>query len=236
MRNVSMVLVALAMRRPVVVAIAVTLIAMGIGLAASVPWLNKGGGDSREEPAFTVDEATTSKQPTVSDAVPIADFVLSDQDGRRVSLRQHGGKVLLVNFITSRCTAACVQVTRELQGLQKALGARMGREVVFFSIALDPRVDSPEAVRAFARDHGVDFSGWNFLTGTAEQLDRARRAFGAVMIDLPEGQDTTLSVEHTASTYLVDRHGILREKLAPAVLTMIGLHEIETVLAESTTM
>lgn len=224
---------ALALRRPLVVGIVAAFLIVGLGLAGSAPWLNGNRAfESAEEPDFHIEgPPAPGERGGAAASQPVADFTLTDQEGRRVSLQGHAGMVLLVNFVTSRCTAACIQVTRELQGLQKALGDRMGREVVFLSVGLDPRVDSRDALRKFAGDHGVDFRGWSFLTGTPEELEQARRAFGAVVMDLPAGADSALAFEHTAATYLVDRQGVLRKKIAPGLLTMVGLQEIATVAA-----
>src|SRR5574341_1465659 len=134
MRRMRMALVALVLRRPLFVGTVATLAVVGIGLAGATPWLEwRQAAPTPEEAAFTLQRAFVEEAPAVTSR-PVADFVLTDLTGRRVRLREQAGKVVLVNFITTRCTTACVQVTRELQGLQKALGDRMGQEVVFLSV------------------------------------------------------------------------------------------------------
>ena len=162
---------------------------------------------------------------------PIPDFVLTDEEGRRVGLGQQAGKVVLVNFVTSRCSDACPRVTHELRALQKTLGHRMGRDVMFLSIALDPRVDSRGAMWTFATDLGVEFNGWRFLTGTSPELEAARRAFGVQLLDVPPGSDSSLDFVHSAAVFLVDRAGILRKKIEPGLLALTGLQEVEAAVA-----
>lgn len=233
MVQMKMGLVALILRRPALAGGIATLLAVGIGLAGAAPWVEwrKPPAPATETP-FTLERAFAQEAPVAAPR-PIPDFSLRDQAGRPVRLRDQAGKVVLVNFITTRCTTACVQVTRELIGLQKALGERMDREVVFLSVGLDPRWDTPAALHRFARRQGVvSLRGWAFLTGTREELEAARRAFGAVAIQVPTSRGPEhYDIEHTTATYLVDRHGVLRKKLQPGLLTLSGLQEIEAILA-----
>lgn len=221
MQHMGMALVALILRKPLLAGTVATLLPVVVGLAVATPTIEWRGS------------AAPAEEAAVSPA-PLADFALTDQEGRRVRLRDQVGKVLLVNFVTTRCVTACVQVTRELRGLQQALGDRMGREVVFLSVGLDPRQDTPTALRRFAHRYEVDFGSWAFLSGTPEELEAARRAFGALTVQVPRGRGHNgYDFEHTAATYLVDRQGVLRKKIPPGVLTLAGLHEIEAVLASS---
>lgn len=230
MRHGTTALGVLVVRRPLVAGTVATLLAVGIGLAVAMPGIRwRGSAVSAEEPSVTID-GPVGRDETAS--VAVADFALTAQDGRRVRLREQTGKVVLVNFITTRCTTTCVQVTRELRGLQQTLGTRMGRDVVFFSIGVDPGQDTAAALRQFARRNDVEFRGWSFLSGTADELQAARRALGAVAMRVPQGVGHgSDDFEHTITTYLVDRRGVLRKKIPPGVLTLAGLHEIEGALA-----
>ena len=221
MQHMWMALVALILRKPLLAGTIATLLPVLVGLAVATPAIEWRGS------------AAPAEEAAVSPA-PLADFALTDQEGRRVRLRDQLGKVLLVNFVTTRCVTACVQVTRELRGLQQALGDRVGREVVFLSVGLDPRQDTPAALRRFARTNGADFHGWAFLSGTPEEVEAARRAFGAsaMQASRDRGYDRHEFI-HATVTYLVDRQGVLRKKIPPGFLTLGGLHEVEAVLASS---
>lgn len=222
MWHMRMSLVALILRRPLPAGVVAALLLMGLGLAAATPGVKWGRS------------AASAGEEAAAIPGPVTDFALTDQEGRRVRLREQAGKVLLVNFVTTRCATLCVQVTRELRGLQQALGERMGREVAFLSVGLDPKADTRAALRKFAARHGADFSSWAFLSGTPEELDAARRAFGVLTMEAPgdRGRDSH-EVEHTTTTYLLDRRGVLRKKIQPGILTLAGLSEIEAVLSLS---
>lgn len=219
------------LRRPLAAGSLLALSGIGVGLALATPGIGwRGAAASAPGPELSPEEVSGPGEAARTEA-PVPDFVLTDQAGRRVRLREQAGKVLLVNFVTTQCTTVCPQVTRELRGLQQALGSRMGREVQFLSVGVDPRRDTPTALRRFADRHGVDFTGWAFLSGTAEEMEAARRAFGALAMPAPQGQGHGGDdLEHTAVTYVVGPHGVVRKKIPPGFLTLIGLREVEAVL------
>lgn len=231
MADLTRALTTLTLRRPLLAGAVLALLLMGAGLALATPGVSwRAGMGPGEGGAFSVEPVTTRAE-TAPAARPVADFALTDQDGRRVRFADHAGKVLLVNFVSTDCRVVCVQVTRELRGLQQALGPRMGREVAFLSIAVDARRDSRAALRAFARRHEADFTGWAFLSGSAEELETARQAFGALALQMPPGAGHGgHEIAHTTTTYLVDSRGQVRKKIAPGLLTLGGLHDVEVVL------
>src|SRR3989337_896372 len=96
---------------------------------------------------------------------PAPDSTLIDQEGRPFSLRDLRGKLVLVNFIYTRCHDVCPLVTRRLKEAQEKLGTRMGRDVLFVSISVDTQHDTPGVLKQFGKRHGVDFTSWLMLTG-----------------------------------------------------------------------
>jgi len=87
------------------------------------------------------------------------------------------GKVVLINFIYTSCTDSCPLETARLAQVQKLLGDRMGREIFFYSVTVDPQRDTPAALKRYAQKFDVG-PGWLFLTGKAEDLARVRKRVG----------------------------------------------------------
>jgi cytochrome oxidase Cu insertion factor (SCO1/SenC/PrrC family) len=110
-------LMLLFLRRPVLVGTVSALLVVGIGLAGATPWLEWWQATPAPDgTAFALQRAFAEEASTVMPRT-VSDFALTDLTGRQVGLREQVGKVILVNFITTRCATACDQVTRELQGL-----------------------------------------------------------------------------------------------------------------------
>ncbi len=56
-------------------------------------------------------------------------------------------KVVAINFIFTTCTDSCPLETARLRQVQKLLGDRVGRDVFFYSISIDPETDTPEVLK-----------------------------------------------------------------------------------------
>jgi protein SCO1 len=92
------------------------------------------------------------------------------------------GKVVVMSFMYTRCTSTCPPTIASLRRLQRALGARAGRDVFLYSITLDPAYDTPDVLNGYARTVEAG-PAWQFLTGTVEDIELLRRKLGFVNPD-----------------------------------------------------
>lgn len=88
------------------------------------------------------------------------------------------GRVVVINFMYTRCTGVCLPSTAHLAQVQKDLDERMAREVTFLSISLDGEKDTPERLSEFAKRHSAG-PRWTFLTGKDSDIELLRRKLGA---------------------------------------------------------
>src|SRR5260221_10368088 len=74
---------------------------------------------------------------------------LTTQDGVRVRFYDDliKGKIVAINLIYTTCKYACPLETARLSQVAKLLGDRMGRDVFFYSITIDPDHDTPEVLK-----------------------------------------------------------------------------------------
>ena len=75
------------------------------------------------------------------------------------------------------CTSICPANTASLFALQQALGDRIGKDIFIYTFSLQPAIDSPAALMAYANKYGVK-KGWTFLTGKADDIEVIRRKLG----------------------------------------------------------
>jgi protein SCO1 len=135
---------------------------------------------------------------------PAPDFALTLQDGARIGLADLRGKVVVVTFIYASCADTCPLLTAKLVGIQRQLGTD-GARVRFVAITVDPKKDTPAALRRYAEGHGAKAPGWIFLTGTEEEIGEVARRYGIYVKKRPGGD-----VDHTFLTSLIDGEGVLR--------------------------
>lgn len=136
---------------------------------------------------------------------PATDFTLPDERGGSVTLSDLRGKVVLVNFMFTRCYDICPILTSKLAVIQDELGERFGRDVHFVSITVDPEYDRPDVLREFAEETGYNPDGWSFLTGETEDVRKAANAYGVFLARASDDY-----VNHSLLTTVVDREGIKR--------------------------
>jgi protein SCO1 len=86
-------------------------------------------------------------------------------------------KIFLVNFLFTTCGDICPLAAARLSQLQSALGDAMGRDVFFYSITVDPEIDTPERLKEYADTFGAG-PGWIFLTGKPADIRQVRDKLG----------------------------------------------------------
>jgi len=96
---------------------------------------------------------------------------LTTQDGKVVRFYDDllKGKAVAINLIYTHCSASCPLETAKLAQLQKILGPRVGKDIFFYSISIDPKNDTPEVMKAYMAKYHIG-PGWLFLTGKAEDI------------------------------------------------------------------
>jgi protein SCO1 len=87
------------------------------------------------------------------------------------------GKVVVVDLIYTHCKDSCPLETARLAQVQKLLEDRMGKDVFFYSISIDPERDTPEVLKAYAEKFHAG-PGWLFLTGRQEDIDLISKKLG----------------------------------------------------------
>ncbi|MFJ4197741.1 SCO family protein [Pseudomonas sp. NPDC089534] len=149
---------------------------------------NTGAGAAPPAPAS---EAAT---PWGGDYFP--NTLLTDQDGRQVRFFDDliKGKVVVINFIFTSCSDSCPLETARLRQVQNLLGDRVGKDIFFYSISIDPLSDTPAVLKAYAQRFKVG-PGWRFLTGEFEDVTDLRKKLGLFI----EGVDNGRSKDHNLS-------------------------------------
>jgi cytochrome oxidase Cu insertion factor (SCO1/SenC/PrrC family) len=112
--------------------------------------------------------------------INVPDLELLDQNGKKIHFYTDLVKdqTVVINFIFTTCTTICPPLGATFARVQKELGEKVGRDVRFISISVDPATDTPERLKAWgAKFHAGE--GWTFVTGNKPQVDELLRALGA---------------------------------------------------------
>ena len=98
------------------------------------------------------------------------------------------GKTVAIELIYTQCQFVCPLETARLAQVQALLGDRMGRDIFFYSISIDPAHDTPDALKSFARKYHAG-PGWTFLTGKSEDIELLSKKLGLYAAPDPDNKD-----------------------------------------------
>jgi len=120
---------------------------------------------------------------------------LVTQDGRPVRFYDDllKDKVVVINFIYTRCKDSCPLTTARLGQVRALLGDRVGREIFIYSITVDPKRDTAGVLREYAEKFHAG-PGWLFLTGKKEDIDTVRKKLGERLRNDGDPNDHTTSL------------------------------------------
>jgi protein SCO1/2 len=106
------------------------------------------------------------------------DVTLTTQDGDDVKFYDLiKGRVVAIDLIYTTCQYACPLESARLARMQQLLGDRMGKDIFFISISIDPEHDTPAALKAYAAKYQAG-PGWIFLTGKQGDIDMLSKKLG----------------------------------------------------------
>lgn len=148
--------------------------------------------------------ACSKGEPDLPDLGKIGSFSLRDQDNHKFSQENLDGKTWISDFIFTRCPTVCPLMTQRMKELQ--LRAKdQGIDVHFLSFSVDPKHDTVEVLRAYAKKHGVDASNWRFLTGEYEEVKRtAVEGFKLGLEGTADPEASDFGILHSAHLILID--------------------------------
>lgn len=138
-------------------------------------------------------------------------FVL--ETGDSVSFpRSFAGKILVVSYIYTHCPDVCVLTTSNMELLHNKIGRN--EDILFLSVSIDPRRDSPQVLREYADVRGIDTTTWHFLTGplsvTDSLLERVGFYYRRSFIERAKNGEEVYFLDHSDFISLFDTRGRLR--------------------------
>ena len=86
-------------------------------------------------------------------------------------------KIVLLNFIYTSCGSSCPLETARLKKVSNILGDRIGKDIFFYSISVDPESDSVESLKNYHARFGLK-KEWLFLRSEKENVEAILKKFG----------------------------------------------------------
>jgi protein SCO1/2 len=138
-------------------------------------------------------------------------FRLTAEDDTPFGSDDLKGRVWVANLFFTRCSSICPHLTRAMSALQRRYDEAGVDSVRLLSITVDPEHDSPEVLRAYAREHGIDTKRWRLLTGAPGPIRTlVEGGLRAAMGQAPPPGGDLFDIAHAGHLFLVDGDGGVR--------------------------
>lgn len=150
--------------------------------------------------AFEAGTALAASQAAIGRELPPLTF--TDQHGRPLSLAEFRGRPLVISPVYTSCYQICPTTTTWLKSAGDVASGVVGEEAFrVLTVGFDTANDTPERMRAYARQRGIETPQWAFASGDAQTVARLLEAIGFAYAPAAGGFD------HMIQATVVDRDG-----------------------------
>lgn len=155
-----------------------------------------------------------SNEQTTVLSVPSKPFTLINQNNEPVVLDSLIGKPLVMSFIFTRCPLPemCPLIMQKIVKVQTELNKEFKDKVFFAIMTFDPEYDTPEVLKQYGKNYGVDFDNLIYLTGDKDHVTKAINHFRVYF-----EQEASGLIAHTLETMIMDEKGIIK-KIFPTTI------------------
>jgi len=143
----------------------------------------------------------------------IPDFQLTNQDGKRITMKDFRGSALAITFIYAQCPLPdyCIKMSTNFSDAANRIMAEPEAKDRFrlLSISFDPARDTPEKLRSYGqgylgKDAKPDFSVWQLAVGSDKEV-RAVADFFGLRYEVDQNDKTQFN--HSLRTAVISADG-----------------------------
>jgi len=150
--------------------------------------------------AFSAESALRDSQSVIGKA--IGNYRFTDYNGEKVQLSDFLGRPMVINFIYTSCAYGCPLITQTLSDAAELAYEALDQDsFTVLTIGFDTAEDTPERMKTFARQQGIDNDGWRFLSSDFPTVVSLSEELGFVFFRSAKGFD------HLAQVTIVDQQG-----------------------------
>ena len=132
----------------------------------------------------------------------VGDYTFRDSKGAEMALSDYAGKPVVISMIYTSCYHTCPMITNNL--IRTTEGARTildAEDYTILTVGFDAPVDTPDRMRQYARERGIEAPNWHLLSADAATIARLSADLGFIFFPSPKGFD------HLAQTTVLTPEG-----------------------------
>jgi len=136
----------------------------------------------------------------------IADFSLTNQNGKTITQNNYKNKIFVADFFFTTCQTICPIMTNHMIEIQKEIVN--DPDVMLLSHSVTPEIDTVAQLKRYAEEKGVNDKKWNLVTGNKKEIYKlARKSYLAVK---DNGDGGPFDMVHTENFMLIDKKRQIR--------------------------
>lgn len=136
----------------------------------------------------------------------IDDWSFTNQNNKIITQADYENKIYVADFFFTTCPTICIDMADNMVWLQEQI--KDYPDVMLLSHTVMPDIDTPEVLKKYALEKGVDDSKWNLVTGDKKDIYYiARSSYLAVKTG---SLDELYDMVHTENFILVDKKKRIR--------------------------
>jgi protein SCO1/2 len=139
----------------------------------------------------------------------VPEFEFINQDGKIIGNKDFKDKVFVVEFFFTTCPTICPKMNANMVKIQNEFYGNPNFGIASFSI--DPEHDTPQVLKAYAKEKGATLKNWHFMTGEKEKIyNLSNKGF---KLYAGENKDVEGGFEHSGLFALIDKNGFIRSRV-----------------------
>ena len=132
----------------------------------------------------------------------VGNQTLRNTEGQAFELDSLRGKPLVVSMIYTSCHHVCPTITKNLARAVDIASEALGEDAYsVITVGFDWAVDTPDRMRLYASERGIDVPNWHFLAGDATSVEALSEDLGFLYYPSAKGFD------HLTQTTVIDAEG-----------------------------
>jgi protein SCO1/2 len=151
----------------------------------------------------------TFKTPNLITIGEVPEFEFTNQNGDLISNSFYENKVYVVEFFFTTCPTICPKMNENMVKIQNEFYGNINFGIVSFSI--NPKYDTPQILKDYAKTHGATLKTWNFLTGDQDKIYQLANT--GFTLYAGENSNAEGGFEHSGMFALVDKNGKIRSRI-----------------------
>ena len=142
----------------------------------------------------------------------VPDFSLTDQDGKKISMKDFRGRAFAITFIYAKCPLPdyCIRMSTNFSDLARQVNAdaALKDKIRLLSISFDPANDTPEKLRSYGLGYmgkgATEIGVWKLAVGSDAEVRKIADFFG---LRYEVDQNDSTKINHSLITAVIGPDG-----------------------------